>query len=80
MHTMPENLNDSGIEVFKRQTAYPRCTCGNGYNLEYTKHAAIARNNLEPGGHELVEDPFGGVTKSLVVELTRGISGELNHQ
>ena len=35
MRTMPENLNDSGIEVFKRQTAYPKCFGSNGYNLEF---------------------------------------------
>ncbi len=34
MHTRPENLNESGIEVFKRQTAYPTCAFGNGHNLE----------------------------------------------
>ncbi len=33
MHTMAEDLNDSGIEVFKRQTPFGRCACGNGYNL-----------------------------------------------
>jgi hypothetical protein len=37
MHTTPENLNDSGIEVFKCQTAYHTCACGNGHNLEYNQ-------------------------------------------
>ncbi len=37
MHTRPENLDDSGIEIFKRQTAYPTCACGNGHNLEYNQ-------------------------------------------
>jgi hypothetical protein len=36
MHTSPTNLGDSGIEIFKRQIAYPRCACGNGHDLEYT--------------------------------------------
>ena len=35
MHTMPDNINDTGKEVMKRQTAYPRCVGGNGYNLEF---------------------------------------------
>ena len=35
MHTMPDKLNGNGIEVTKRQTAYTRCACGNGYKLEY---------------------------------------------
>ncbi len=34
MHTMPYHLNNSGIEVTKRQTAYPTCACGNGHNLK----------------------------------------------
>jgi hypothetical protein len=37
MHTSPDNLDDSGIEIFKRQTAYPTCACGNGHNLEYNQ-------------------------------------------
>jgi hypothetical protein len=32
-----------------------------------SKRAAIARNNLEPGGHGLIGDRFGDVTKSLCV-------------
>ncbi len=32
MHTRPENFNDSGIEIFKRQTAYVRCACGTDQN------------------------------------------------
>ena len=34
MNTTPKNLNDSGIKVFKCHTAYPRCACDNGHNLE----------------------------------------------
>ncbi len=37
MHTRPENLDDSEIEIFKLQTAYPTCACGNGHNLEYSQ-------------------------------------------
>ncbi len=36
MHTRPENLDDSGIEIFKRQIAYPICACGNPHDLEDT--------------------------------------------
>ncbi len=32
MHTSPENLGDSEIEIFKRQTAYVRCACGTDQN------------------------------------------------
>jgi hypothetical protein len=32
MHTSPDNLGDSGIEIFKRQTAYVRCACGTEQN------------------------------------------------
>ena len=35
MHTMPDHLNDTGIEVMKRQTAFSRCSCGNGYDLKH---------------------------------------------
>ena len=51
MHTMPDNLYDSGIEVTKPQTAYPRCACGNGYNLEYDHKILDNRLNL----HNLLE-------------------------
>jgi len=34
MHTMQDHLNNTGIEVMKRQTAYARCACGNGSKLE----------------------------------------------
>ena len=44
MHTRPENLNDSGIEVFKRQTEYPTCACGNGHNLDDNQY--ILNNRL----------------------------------
>ena len=33
MHTMPDHLNNTGIEVTTRQTAYPRCLCDNGDNF-----------------------------------------------
>ena len=30
MHTTPDHLNNTGIEVTEHQTAYARCSCGNG--------------------------------------------------
>jgi hypothetical protein len=34
MQTTPDQLNHTGIEITKHQTAFCRCLCGNGYNLE----------------------------------------------
>jgi hypothetical protein len=34
MHTRPENLNDSGIEICKHQTAYATWSCGTDNNWE----------------------------------------------
>jgi hypothetical protein len=41
MHTRPENLDASGIEIFNRQIAYPTCAYDNGYDLEYTSQEII---------------------------------------
>ena len=38
MHTMPDKLNDTGIEVTQKQTSFGRCTCGNGYHLNEDVH------------------------------------------
>ena len=35
MHTMPDHFNDNVSDITKLQTAYGRCSCGNGYNLEF---------------------------------------------
>ena len=65
MHTMPDNCNPIGIEVTRRQTAYHRCGCGNGYTLEYNHK--ILDNWLHL--HNLLEamridSAFTGDTKS----------------
>ncbi len=48
---MPDNLNGSGIEVFKHQTAYHTCACGKGHNLEYNQEILDNRLHL----HNLLE-------------------------
>ena len=51
MHTRPEILNDSGIRVFKRQTAYATCACGTDHNWEDNQdildNRVILQNLLE---------------------------------
>ena len=42
MQTMPDQLNHTGIEITNCQTAFCRCLCGNGFNLE--KLDEIQRN------------------------------------
>ena len=51
MHTMPDQLNHSVIGVTKRQAAYHRCLCGNGYNLEFSQEILNNRLHL----HNLYE-------------------------
>jgi hypothetical protein len=62
---MPEDLNDSGIEVFKRQTPFGRCACGNGH--DYDDNQEILANRLKL--HNLseamrIDSAFTGDTKS----------------
>ena len=46
MHTMPDHLNDYGIEINKRQTAYPRCVGGNDTDFEFIHECLENRKNL----------------------------------
>jgi hypothetical protein len=46
MHTMPDKLNDSGIEITSYQTSFGRCACGNGEELELNKQILENRSNL----------------------------------
>ncbi len=46
MHTSPENLGDSGIEIFKRQTAYVRCACGTDQNWKDNQEIFDNRKHL----------------------------------
>ena len=65
MHTRPENLNDSGIEVFKRQTAYPRCAYGNGDDLVHNQDKFDDRLNLHNLSEAMrIDSAFTGDTKS----------------
>ena len=65
MHTMPDQLNHTGIKVTKRQTAYCRCLCGNGLNLVNLHE--IQSNQKSP--HNLseamiIDSLFNGVMKT----------------
>ena len=51
MHTMPDKLNDSGIEVTQNQTSFGRCACSNGNDLEFYDEILDNRLNL----HNLLE-------------------------
>jgi hypothetical protein len=46
MHTIPDELHDSGIEITKGQTAFGRCLFGNGYDLESEKDILVNRKSL----------------------------------
>ena len=46
MHTISDQLNHTGIEVTKRQTAYARCLCVSGYNLENLGEIQSNRKSL----------------------------------
>ena len=46
MHTMPDHLNDNGIEITKRQTAFARCSCGNGDDLKHINEILYNRKCL----------------------------------
>ena len=46
MHTMPDKLNDSGIEITIYQTTLGRCACGNGNDLEFNHKILDNRFNI----------------------------------
>jgi len=65
MHTRAENLNDSVIEVFKRQTPVGRCECGNGHDLGDNQEKLANRLNLHNLSEAMIIDSaFTGDTKS----------------
>ena len=65
MHTMPDHLNNTGIEVTKRQTAYPTCACGNGHNLEFNQEILDNRLHLHNLSEAMrIDSAFTGDTKT----------------
>ncbi len=46
MHTMPDKLNDSGIEITNDQPAFGRCAFGNGVHLMIDNDVLVNRLHL----------------------------------
>ena len=52
MHSIPDKLNESGIEITNYQTTFGRCACGNGNDLECYQEILDNQLNL----HNLSEE------------------------
>ena len=56
MHTMPDKLNYSGIQITNDQVEFGRCTFGNGFDLKSDKDILVNRKSLHNLSEAMIID------------------------
>ena len=71
IHTTTDQLNHTGIEITKRQTAFRRCLCGNGYKLENLDEIHSNRKSLHNLSEAMrIDSSFtGDITLGIIILL-----------